>query len=71
MVNPGFEFTEDGRVSHRLVAAPAFYGGVSREVKRNGRYSVFLKGRDVTSKPLWLQTGIATETGRRIASRPR
>jgi len=66
LVNPGFEFTEDGEESPiGWSLRPAFYGGVSREVKRSGRYSVFLKGRDATSKPLWLQTGIATETGRR------
>ncbi|NLC59369.1 MAG: hypothetical protein GX774_21230 [Armatimonadetes bacterium] len=65
LVNPGFEYTEDEETPVGWSYRPPFSGAMTTEVRRSGKYSVTLQGRSAESQPLWIQSGIATEAGRR------
>ncbi len=66
LINPGFEYVEgsdDAPVGWDL--RPSFSGSVTTEVRRTGKYSLHLRGRGGDTMPLWMQTGVSTEKGRK------
>ncbi|MBI3947128.1 MAG: carbohydrate binding family 9 domain-containing protein [Armatimonadetes bacterium] len=66
LVNPGFEYTEEGdEVPVGWDVRPALGGAAVTDERRTGRYCVMLRGRTPEAMPLWAQSGIATEQGRR------
>lgn len=66
LLNPGFEYAQEGDDAPvGWNARPALSGAVASDVKRTGKFSLSLQGRSPEAQPLWVQSGLMTEAGRR------